>query len=286
MITTKQFTQTLVDALNDEYLRRLQESSAEWEKRNEGQTVSGSSFATCLRLCHFRFKENGYAKDPAFTDKLDDQAKRYMHFGLLAEEVVINALTARGIPTGGYVHKEQLGEPVVQQYNMGGYAISAANDLTTECKDDDGVYYIPTEIKTTDRVFSRKEGDTWVTPQKWWDNFEGRDSNITQLAQWIHIAKLNGYRVPFGVIFYLRRATWDVRLVVINVDDPSIDIHEQNEVVRVIDYAMLEPDIIARNEQLKAAMVNDVEPEYDPTIPKYVCTGCNYYNKCKHLMGK
>ena len=283
MITTKQFTQTLTEAMDAEYLRRLQESTLEWEKRNKGNTISGSSFATCLRLCHFRNQEDGSTKDPAFTDKLDDQAKRYMHFGLLAEEVVINALTARGIPTGGYVHKEQAGEPVVQTYDMGGYTISAANDLTTECKDEDGIYYIPTEIKTTDRLFSRKDGDTWVTPQKWWDAFDGRDSNIMQLAQWIHIAKLNKHRVPFGVIFYLRRATWDVRMVVIDASG-DMTAHEHSDVVRVVDYGVLEPDIIARNEQLKQAIINDVEPEYDPSIPSYVCKGCNYYQRCKHLI--
>lgn len=285
MITTKQFTSTLVSSLDDAYLKRLQDSSADWEKRNEGNTISGSSFSTCLRLCQFRANENGTAKDPAFTDKLDDQSKRYMFFGLLAEEVVIDALTERGIPTGGYVHKEQLGEPVVQRYDMGGYTISAANDLVAECKDDNGLYYIPTEIKTTDRLFSRKIGDEWVTPQKWWDSFEGRDSNIMQLGQWIHIAKLNKHRVPFGVIIYLRRATWDVRLVVINVSDEDIAIHEQANVVRVIDYNILEQDIIDRNKKLKQAMTTDIEAEYDPSIPKYICKGCNYFHKCKHLIG-
>jgi len=282
LITTSQFCNTLTQSLDDEYLRRLQESTADWEKRNEGNTVSGSSFSTCLRLCYYRDNESGSSKDPAFTDKLNDQAKRYMHFGLLAEEVVINALTARGVPGGGYIHKEQIGEPVVQSYDMGDYTISAANDLVVEAKDEEGVYYVPTEIKTTDRLFSRRlpDGAGWESPQQWWDSFEGRDSNILQLSQWIHIAQLNGYRVPFGVILYLRRATWDVRMVVINVTDNEYA-GGMDGVVKVLDYNNLAPGVLARNEELKQAMVNNIEPVYDKAIPKYICDGCNYLAQCK-----
>ena len=151
------------------YLESLQESTKAWETRNAGDTISGSAVSKCIRLCYYRWNDKGneHAKDPAFTNKLSDQSKRNMYFGLLVEELLIDAVRKKGIPGGGIVHKEQDKPPVVVTHTESGITRSAANDMVIEGLDENGKFYVPTECKTTDRGFSRKDPETqkWTTPQ-------------------------------------------------------------------------------------------------------------------------
>src|SRR3546814_2940481 len=69
-------------ALSRYYLDTLKTSTEQWQKRNSGNTISGSGFAKCLRLCYYRwFDTNREHKDPAFGDKLDITSQRNMFHG-------------------------------------------------------------------------------------------------------------------------------------------------------------------------------------------------------------
>lgn len=283
IIDPNQFIETVTNSLNATRDKELERSSKEWEKRNSGDTISGSAFSKCLRLCYYRWfdKKARQPKDPVFTDSLDEQTKRYMYFGLLLEDILIDSLRKHGIPGGGIVHKDQDKEPVVMTSTVDGITRSAANDMVIEGLDDIGTFYIPTECKTTDRLFSFKEKgtDKWITPAKWWDSFTGYDEHKRQVMQWIWLANKNGYRVPFGCLFYLRRGTWEHKFIIIDASQGSY--WDVPGAVEIIDYNIKEPELDQRNHDLVHSITNNVEPIYDPTIPKFVCKGCNYLKQCK-----
>lgn len=282
MITPTQFIQTINDALHQTYMKALEESTTQWEARNEGDTISGSAVSKCLRLCYYRWFDTGNetAKDPVFTDKLDLKSKRNMHFGLLVEELLIQSLRDYGIPGGGIVHKDQDKEPVVVTHTTNGITLSAANDMVVEGLDDKGKFFIPTECKTTDKIRSHKEKgtDRWITPDLWWNEFNGWEEHKRQVMQWIYLAQKNDMRVPFGCLFYLRRGTWDVKFVIIAVDN---DYSLVEGACETIDYNFHMNDMNNRNQLLVTSISNKLEPPYDPEVPDIICKGCNYLKQCK-----
>lgn len=282
MIEPTQFIETVNEALHSTYMTALKESTAQWEVRNEGDTISGSAVSKCIRLCYYRWNDKGneHAKDPAFGDKLDIKSKRNMHFGLLVEDLLIQSLRDHGIPGGGIVHKDQDKEPVVVTHEDSGITLSAANDMVIEGLDDDGKFFIPTECKTTDRVHSYKEKDTgrWITPKIWWEEFTGYDEHKRQVMQWIYLAQKNEMRVPYGCLFYLRRGTWEVKFIIILVDNSYWNIDGARE---VLDYGVYQEGITRRNESLITSITMNLEPNYDPEIPEIICSGCTYLKQCK-----
>ena len=283
MIDPNTFIETVNNSMSTTYMLALTRSTKEWEVRNSGDTVSGSAVSKCIRLCYYRWfdKESRQVKDPVFTDKLDDKSIRNMYFGLLVEDILINALKTNGIPGGGIIHSDQTKPPVVLTDTVSGITRSAANDMVVEGLDEDGQFFIPTECKTSDRQFSYKDKVTkeWMTPQKWWDSFTGYDEHKRQVMQWIWLAKKNDMRVPFGCLFYLRRGTWETKFIIIDTDSMYWD--RSLKADQVIDYGVYAPEIDHRNEQLVTSITMDIEPEYDSLIPKFVCEGCNYYERCK-----
>lgn len=284
MIKPDAYIQTIEDALEEYYVRHLQDSSEEWEARNSGDTISGSGFSKCVRLCWYRWFDEAskrQPKDPAYTDKLDIKSKRNMFFGLLVEDFLIKALRERGIPGGGIIHKDQTGEPVVVTDEVNGITRSAANDMVLEGLDEEGKYYIPTECKTTDRGFSfrdPKNDGKWTSPAQWWDSFTGYLEHKRQVMQWIWLARRQGWRVPFGIIFYLRRNSLDTKYILIDV---SGDAHIYPEADEIIDYFQYEEELTQRNEQLVTSISLGIEPTYDETVPDIMCKGCNYLERCK-----
>lgn len=282
MITPAQFIQTINDALHQTYMTALEESTTQWEARNEGDTISGSAVSKCIRLCYYRWFDSGneMAKDPVFTDKLDLKSKRNMYFGLLIEDILIQALRDHGIPGGGIVHKDQDKEPVVVTHTKEGITLSAANDMVVEGLDNSGKFFIPTECKTTGKVFSHKEKgtDRWITPQIWWDEFIGYEEHKRQVMQWIYLAQKNNMRVPFGCLFYLRRGTLEVKFIIIMVDN---DYSMVDGAAEVIDYNFHQDEMDRRNESLITSITMKLEPQYDPSVPEIICKGCNYLKQCR-----
>ncbi len=279
-----EIAQMLTLAMDGQQEAELRRSSLDWHERNGANHVSGSTFATCLRQAYYRYMQNEVpTPDDGFVSSLDEQNKRYMYFGLLVEDLIIKAVEGLGIKNVT-VHRDQTQLPVQQFFeyeeNDRPIVISAANDMVLEITKGKRSQFIPVEIKTTDRIYSRKEGDGWVTPQKWWDNFTGRESNVKQVAQWMHLATLNGYDVPYGLLFYLRRATWDMKYVVVNDSSDPVLINPDDRICKVINFR--DVWIESRNQDLLKAISTQTPPLYDKDeVPDYICKGCPFLQECK-----
>jgi CRISPR/Cas system-associated exonuclease Cas4 (RecB family) len=285
MITPQEFIKLVNGSLHATYDKALEKSTGEWETRNSGDTISGSAFSKCIRLCYYRWFDEEHrrqTKDPVFTDKLNEQSRRNMYFGLLAEDILIKSLEQFSLPGKGTVHKAQDSPPVVVTDTVEGITRSAANDMVLEFEDEtEGQYFIPTECKTTDRAYGFKDKATgkWITPQTWWDRFTGYDEHKRQVLQWIWLAKKNGMNIPFGCLFYLRRATWETKYIIIDSNQSSYwDIEGASE---IIDYTVYAPYLDHRNEQLVHSITTETEPPYDPGVPDIICKNCNYLKQCK-----
>lgn len=288
MITAKEFVAHMEDALSKFYKETLKSSTLMWHKRNSGDTISGSGFAKCLRLCYYRwFDENREHKDPAFGDKLDIKSQRNMFHGLMVEEWVIGALKQFGLPGGSLVHKEQDCHPVVLTHAVTGdngvvITRSAANDMVVECMDGKDRYYIPFECKTTDRTFtSRRPGFSkqWLNPDTWWSEFKGYYEHKRQLMQWIWLAHRNEMKVPFGILFYQRRGTLETKYIVIAVDSDNLE--RFAGATEVIDYYNHDEELSQRNTEMTNAIWFKQLPTYDHTISAKVCQSCMYRKQCE-----
>lgn len=287
MITAQEFVAHMESALSRFYKETLKASTVMWHKRNSGDTISGSGFAKCLRLCYYRwFDKDREHKDPAFGDKLDIKSQRNMFHGLMVEDWVIGALKQFGLPGGSLVHKEQDAPPVVltDTVTENGVEItrSAANDMVVECMGGKDRYFIPFECKTTDRTFtSRRPGSAkeWVNPDKWWLEFCGYDEHKRQLMQWIWLARKNNMVVPFGILFYQRRGTLETKYIVIAVDAVNLD--RFNGASEIVDYMMYEERMDIRNLEMVNALGYKVLPPYDPTISSKLCDSCVYKKQCE-----
>lgn len=281
MITAKQFVQHMESALSRYYLDTLKTSTEQWQKRNSGNTISGSGFAKCLRLCYYRwFDTNREHKDPAFGDKLDITSQRNMFHGLLVEEVVIKAITMFGLPGGSLVHKNQDSPPVVLTDIAGDITRSAANDCVLECMDEQGKYFIPFECKTTDRTFGRRDSTgKFISADDWWKSFKGYIEAKRQLMQWIWLAHKNEMRVPFGVLYYQRRGTLETKYIIVAVHEDNL--YKFDGVTEVLSYYAHEDELTARNNELVFSIEHKQEPAYDPEISQNLCKSCLYLKQCK-----
>lgn len=266
-------------SINNHQLDEIQRSSDDWNARNEGNTISGSSFSKCIRMCYYRFTgKNNVQSDPAFGENLDEKSRNNMYYGLLIEREIITALEKYG--AGGVVHKDQQVPPTVQRYEMAdGVWLSAANDLLIEQLDDKGSYFIPIEIKTGDRPQGFYSGGKWVNPDKWWKEYTGYVEYHRQVMQWMYLAELNGLRVPYGLIILHRRGVQALKFIVFRNTD--VELEPAVEADEIIDYVTEREVIAQRNAELVTAIQFGEEPAYDPSVPSFLCSRCPHLAQCE-----
>jgi len=275
---------------------RMAETTQDWEARNQAGTISGSSFALCLRQAWYRFKNQGNEPNATFTPV----AKQKMFLGHNNEDIMIKALeygVTAGV-LGGETHTEQQSQPVNETVKRGTAEIpilfSSTTDIVKRFLDEGKHFEIPIELKNT-------EAHDYIKAKFWWDNFHPHADHLRQLAQNMLYKKENGIHVPFGLLRYSRRATYEAKnYLVIDTNDPvgkHINLHAMYGEVpqaetKVYNYEILEEIVSRRMQVLEECIVNDILPpfpglqtkkqedEFDENIPEYRCNTCPFKKDC------
>lgn len=248
------FLGALEAELDAHVTRVLGERTEEWSARNPAGVVSGSTLATCMRQAWYRRYQAGSAIHPS-----DDEATQHaLWLGFVFEELLGGLLEA--IP--GKLHKEQNEFPVHLVHPDTSLAtLSGTTDFVKEVEVEGKSYYIPIEVKSTQRYN--------------WQTFEYEERHLHQLMLWIYYAKIQKLNVPYGILYYIQRSSFRRKWVVVLVDT-VFRRYEKN----VIDFDLYAPYMEKKIQTLLHHLETNTLPSFPKSIPKYICQSCTFLDWC------
>ena len=246
----------------DNYIKiKEDETGAAWKERNE-IAVSGSVFSQCVRKAWYAYFT------PVNDGEYGIDVRKKMYLGHINEEILLAAMKTDPSNIDVTVHSEQNVSPVNVKIEREGVILGSTTDFVLEYP---GKIYVPMEVKST-------EASDFRPANKWWSEFSGYDAHRRQLIQWMYYSKSLGMTVPFGVLFYSRRANYDTKEIIMMdaieapfspTGDSTIELYSNWESV-----------VESRIDELVRSITSKTMPAFPKDVPDWLCKGCQFRDDC------
>lgn len=289
-----------IDETFESYLDEETEKGTElWQERNENHDVlSGSMYSTCRRKAFYLVQERR-GEVPQFEKSSPDTdlfGKKIMFLGTKSESYILDSIkdAVRLGKIDGELHVDQQRAPVHLRYKEKGLTFGSTTDGVLQIAHPESHFpeekplYIPIELKQTDRPSSA-----------WWKRsvnkqpvkvFEGKEPHKRQLTHWMHLARLLGLEVPYGILHYNRRLDYDSMAWIFYYSEYE---HLLSDAMMTTDpehttLVPVEPWIIDHNrwrEEFHDQLATNSYPPQGTGLSTYDCTNCPYKQHCWAMDG-